>query len=383
MKLVFTSIFISFLYFFSGSKYFFSKHNATKNTTDSTMISIPFKLPITNIPSYYLEEKQKKVDSFYNKFIGSPYFSGSFIVAKNGKIISEKYQGVANSRTNRPIGASTPLHLASVSKVLTATAILKLVEENNINLDQKVTDWLPKFPYKETTIRTLLNHRSGLQHYSRFPELLKKNWDRKKVITNNDVLEILVKHKIKLKWANGTRFEYCNTNYVILALIIEKATGLNYCKAMKQLVFKPLKMNCSFAFNYSTDKDTVSLSYSANKQRAWDQFDALYGDKNIYSTPRDLVKFDLATYSSEFINQSILQEAYVGYSPNYKLNKDYGLGMRMKLYPNGEKVLYHNGWWHGNTSSFITSKKDTVSIICLSNRYTNRTYETMKLVELY
>jgi CubicO group peptidase (beta-lactamase class C family) len=166
-----------------------------------------------------------------------------------------------------------------------------------------------------------------------------------------------------------------------LALIIEKATGLSYGEAMKMLIFKPLNMKNTFVFDYFRDKDTVSMSYRNNKANPWDQFDNLNGDKNIYSTPRDLVKFDLATYSNDFINQNLMKEAYVGYTSNMKLGKDYGLGMRMKKLANGETQVYHNGWWHGNTSSFVPVKKDTISIICLSNKYSNNTYETLKLVE--
>ncbi|GGC86473.1 penicillin-binding protein [Flavobacterium lutivivi] len=354
------------------------------NSIDTTLINVPFPLKMPMVTEEYISEKKAKIDSFYQKNIGTWGFSGSFLVCKNGKIISEKYQGFTNLKTQKPITSTTPLHLASVSKVLTATAILKLVENDNISLDQKVTDWLPKFPYKNTTIRTLLNHRSGLQHYSRFPELLGKSWNRKKILSNQDILDLIVQHKFRLLSTDNTKFDYCNTNYVILSLIIEKATGLTYEKAMKELIFKPLKMNSSFVFNYFRDKDTVSLSYRNRTQiNPWDQFDNLNGDKNIYSTTRDLAKFDLATYSPDFIKPSTLNEVYKGYSPNPKLKKNYGLGMRMKELANGKELWYHNGWWHGNTSSFIPMKKDTVTIICLSNIYTNRTYETIKLAEIY
>ncbi len=377
--------FLSFFFvFFSSPKLLEYNNNFGIQNNDSTVISIPFPIKFGKVSEEYLLEKRIKVDSFYNKFIGTAGFSGSFIVAKNGKIISEKYQGFANQRTKELITSNTPLHLASVSKVLTATAILKLVESDNLMLDQKVTDWLPKFPYKSTTIRTLLNHRSGLQHYSRFPELLKTGWNKKKILTNQDILDLMAKHKFKLLTPHDTRFDYCNTNYIILALIIEKATGLSYGRAMNELIFKPLGMKNTFVFDYFRDKDTVSLSYRKGGMNPWDQFDNLNGDKNIYSTPRDLVKFDLATYSPDFINPEVLKEAYSSYSPYLlKHKKDYGLGMRMKQLPNGENLWYHNGWWHGNTSSFIPIKKDTVTIICLSNVYTTRTYETMKLAEIY
>jgi CubicO group peptidase (beta-lactamase class C family) len=384
MKTLSITIISFLLFYFSSPKSLLNTNDIGNSISDSSHIATPFSLKFGKVSESYFIEKNAKVDSFYNKFIGTTGFSGSFLVTKNGKIISEKYQGFANQKTKELITENTPLHLASVSKVLTATAILKLVESDNIMLDQKVTEWLPKFPYKSTTIRTLLNHRSGLQHYSRFPSILKTGWNKKKILSNQDILDLLAKHKFRLLAPHDTRFDYCNTNYVILALIIEKATGLSYEKAMQELIFKPLKMNNTFVFDYFRDKDTVSLSYRKGGMNPWDQFDNLSGDKNIYSTPRDLVKFDLATYSPDFINPEILKEAYSSYSPNLlKYKKDYGLGLRMKQLANGENLWYHNGWWHGNTSSFIPMKKDTVTIICLSNVYTTRTYETMKLAEIY
>ena len=384
MKTLLITFFSFSLLFFSSPKSLQEQDGLGYSNNDSTLISIPFPIKFNKVSDEYLLEKKIKTDSFYNKFIGTYGFSGSFIVTKNGKIISEKYQGFANQRTKELITVNTPLHLASVSKVLTATAILKLVDNDNIMLDQKVTDWLPSFPYKSTTIRTLLNHRSGLQHYSRFPELLKKGWNRKKIVSNQDILDLIVKHKFKLLTPHDTRFDYCNTNYIILALIIEKATGLKYEKAMKELIFKPLGMKNTFVFDYFRDKDTVSLSYRKGGLNPWDQFDNLNGDKNIYSTARDLVKFDLATYSPDFIKPETLKEVYTSYSPYMlKYKKDYGLGMRMKQLPNGENLWFHNGWWHGNTSSFVPMKKDTVTIICLSNVYTTKTYETLKLAETH
>jgi CubicO group peptidase (beta-lactamase class C family) len=211
---------------------------------------------------------------------------------------------------------------------------------------------------------------------------MKKTWNRKKVLTNKDVLDLMIKQKFKPVFANNARFDYCNTNYVILALIIERATGQNYRDAMQTLIFKPLGMKNTFVFNYETDRDTVCKSYRASTIFPWDQYDNLYGDKNVYSTPRDLVKFDLATYSPEFIKPELLQEAYYGYSAAHvaKPIKDYGLGMRMRYLANGEKLVYHNGWWHGNNTSFVPVKKDTMTVICLGNKYSNRPYATLNMV---
>ncbi|MGL2964301.1 serine hydrolase domain-containing protein [Flavobacterium sp. RSB2_4_14] len=384
MKITLITFFLSTLFFISspktGKQHTFSNTNSSE---DSSIIKTPFPIKLGTVSEEYKNEKRTKIDSFYNKLINSPYYSGGFIVVKNGQIIYEDYKGYSNVKTGKKIDAATPIHLASVSKVLTATAILRLVQQDNITLDQKVSDWLPKFPYKNTTIRTLLNHRSGLQHYANFPALMKKNWNRKKILTNQDVYNLLVQNKFRLKSPHDTHFDYCNTNYVILALIIEKATGLNFRNAMQELIFKPLGMNNTYVFNYDTDRETASKSYRGNTIFPWDQFDNLYGDKNIYSTPRDLAKFDLGTYSPDFIKQELLQEAYFGYSSGQVKTpiKDYGLGMRMRfLPPNGEKMVYHNGWWHGNNTSFVPVKKDTVTVVCLGNKYSNRPYATLSLV---
>ncbi len=372
-----------FCYFSNGKSSHDLITDIHKNPDDSLHVASTYPIKMGPVSEAYINEKRRKIDSFYNKNINSPYYSGGFIVVKNGRVLYEDYKGYANVKTGQKIDATTPIHLASVSKVLTCMAVLRLVQQDNLMLDEKVTDWLPKFPYKETTIRTLLNHRSGIQHYANFPALMKKRWDRRKILTNQDIFNLLVANKFRLKTPDDTHFDYCNTNYVILALIIEKATGLNYRQAMQELVFKPLGMKNTYVFNYETDRDTASKSYRGNTIFPWDQFDALYGDKNIYSTPRDLVKFDLGTYSSDFINPELLQQAYFGYSAGHvaKPIKDYGLGMRMRfLPPTGEKMIYHNGWWHGNNTSFVPVKKDTVTVVCLGNKYSNRPYSTLSMV---
>ena len=324
MKITLITFLLSTLFYFSSPKTSGDFVNYGQgNPDDSLHINSSFPIKMGNVSDAYINEIRPKIDSFYNKNINSPYYSGGFIVVKNGHVLYEDYKGYADVRTGRKIDATTPIHLASVSKVLTCTAILRLVQQDNVMLDQKVTDWLPKFPYKETTIRTLLNHRSGLQHYANFPALIKKGWNKKKILSNQDILDLLVQNKFRLRTPNDTHFDYCNTNYVILALIIEKATGLNYRQAMQELVFKPLGMKNTYVFNYENDRETASKSYRGNTIFPWDQFDKLYGDKNIYSTPRDLVKFDMGTYSPNFIKPELLQEAYFGYSayafPNHSL----------------------------------------------------------------
>lgn len=350
---------------------------------DSLLITIPLSIEFNPVSEEFKTQKQQKIAAFYQKNIGLADFSGALLVAKNGKILFEDYKGYENFAEKKPINAQSALHLASVSKVLTATLILKLVQENKIALDEKVQTYLPDFPYTQTSVRTLLNHRSGLPHYSRFSEYFKK-WNSRKVLTNEDVLQYLKKHKFPLLSKDNRNFNYCNTNYAILALIAEKVTTQSFPEAMKSYVFEPLGMNDSFVIDFETQKKQVSQSYKTNYvNHGWDQFDAIYGDKNIYASLRDMVKFDLATYSETFLRKDLLEEALKGYSYEKRGFNNYGLGYRMKEFDNGETMHYHNGWWHGNTSSYITMKKDTVVIIALSNKYTQKTYRAMRLTALF
>ncbi|MEC5165452.1 CubicO group peptidase (beta-lactamase class C family) [Flavobacterium sp. PL11] len=332
----------------------------------------------------YINIKKNEIDSFYNKNWPNHSANGSFLVAQNGQIIYEKYEGYSNIRTKTLITKSTPIHIASVGKVLTATAILKLVNAKRITLDQKVNTILKEFPYPDITIETLLNHRSGMRNYAYFTDRDKTVWDRKKVLTNQDILTIMATKDIGLEFKPNTRFSYCNTNYAMLALVVEKITKLSFEKAMKQIIFEPLGMKNTYVFMYERDKDTAVTSYKANKvEIGIDYLDAVYGDKNIYSTPRDLLKFDRARNNNSFLTKELKALVYKPYSNERKGTKNYGLGIRMVNWETGQNFYFHNGWWHGNTSSYITLPKEGVTIIALSNKFTRKTYDVRKLARLF
>jgi CubicO group peptidase (beta-lactamase class C family) len=331
----------------------------------------------------FIENKKKQIELFSDRNWPNKSMNGSFLVAKNGVIIYENYNGFASIENKTPIDSITPLHIASVSKVLTATAILKLIDAKKLDLDQKLNTILPTFPFLEVTIKTLLNHRSGLKNYAYFTNK-KTIWDPKKNLTNADILNILATNKVPLESKTDTKFSYSNTNYALLALVIEKITGFSYPEAMQKMIFTPLKMNHTFVFDFQKDKETATPSYKKNNTRyALDFLDGIYGDKNIFSTPRDLLKFDLARRSNHFLSTELEEKVYEGYSNEHKGTKNYGLGIRMILWETGQKYYFHNGWWHGNTSSFITLGKERLSIIALSNKFNHNTYKVKYLSKLF
>ncbi len=331
----------------------------------------------------YVTDKKYAIGKFINKNWRNDSESLSFLVAQNGQIIYEQYQGFANKRDKSKITADTPLHIASVSKVLTATAVLELVDAGKIELDQKVNTILKGFPYPEVTVKTLLNHRSGLQNYAYYfdqPGM----WDKSKAITNQEILDLYIKNNAPLAFKTDRKFTYCNTNYAMLALIIEKVTGLPYPAAMKRMIFDPLGMNNTFVYEHEKQKGKVVPSYFASGVQIADDFlDAVYGDKNIYSTPRDLLKFDTARYSPDFLTPGLMKKVYVGYSFENKGEKNYGLGIRMIDWVTGQHFYFHNGWWHGFTSAYVNLKKEKVMIIALSNKFSRKPYKVRFLAKLF
>lgn len=348
---------------------------------------LPKMKPLTNekpkLTAEYIASTKRAVDAFYNKNWPHNSLNGSFLVAKNGQIIYERYEGYANLRDKTPITANTPLHIASVTKVFTATAVLKLINAKRLDLDQKVNTILTEFPFPDVTIRTLLNHRSGMRSYSYFTDK-KEIWDRHNILTNQDILTLMATKDIGLESKTDTRFAYCNTNYAILALVIEKITKLPYKDAMKQMIFDPLGMKNTFVMDYEKDRKKVFPSYKGNRvEIGMDFLDAIYGDKNIYSTPRDILKLDRARSSSAFLDPELLKQVYVGYSNEYKGLRNYGLGIRMTQWKTGQTLYYHNGWWHGYTSSYVTLRKENVTIISLSNKFSRSPYNIRKLSALF
>jgi CubicO group peptidase (beta-lactamase class C family) len=211
----------------------------------------------------------------------------------------------------------------------------------------------------------------------------KSSWDKRKLASNQDVLNTLFQWKPVRAYRAGIHFHYCNTNFVLLALIIEKITGQLYPDYMKNNIFSPLEMNNTFVHSTFVkspgDSSVVTMSYKGNGG-LWppDYSDGPYGDKNIYSTPRDLLKWDQALYMNKILDQQMQDSAFTPYSNEKPGIKNYGLGWRMLVLPNGKKVIYHNGHWHGFNSAFVRLTDEKATIIILSNRLNHNVYTTAK-----
>lgn len=320
---------------------------------------------------------------FYDTTLLPSGFNGGIIVAKGGNIVFEKYRGSINLDGLDSINATTPLHIASVSKTFTAMAILKLQEQGKLSVNDTLTKYFPEFNYYGVTIKTLLNHRSGLPNYLHFLEQV--GWSEDSMLQNKNILNLLINKKAVLTdlVPADTKFAYCNTNYALLALIIEQVSGMPYSQFMKENIFDAAGMKNTFV-NYKLDTNKLSKSFDWKGRRIYNTcLDDIYGDKNIYSTPQDLLKWDRVLADSVFLSPQTLAAAYTPYSNEKPGVKNYGLGWRMNIYDDGKKIIFHNGWWHGNNATFIRLIKEDATIIVLSNRFARSVYSAKILVNIF
>ena len=320
---------------------------------------------------------------WYDSVLKNGPFNGGMLVAKGGNILFETYKGTRNLKGTDSINAQTPFHIASVTKTFTAMGILKLVEQEKVQLADEFSKYFPAFNYPGVTIQTLLNHRSGLPNYLYFMEDL--GWSDTVSIKNSDILNYLITRKSELLniATPDTRFNYCNTNYALLALLIEKVTGLSYPRFMQETFFGPLGMKETFVYTPAESHRATPNFDWRGQANANNYLDEVYGDKNIYSTPRNLLTWHRALQSNILFKPATLIDAYEPYSNERPGIKNYGLGWRMNIYPNGKKVVFHNGWWHGNNASFVRLVDQDVCIIAVGNRFNSGIYKAYKMVNSF
>lgn len=317
------------------------------------------------------------VKAFFEKALLTRSFNGGVLIAKGNAVIYEHYTGYKDPRfAKEEINEETPMHVASVSKTFTGTAVLKLVQEGKIKLDDPLSTYFPNFPYEGVTVEMLLDHRSGLPNYVNY--LQDMGWEKDKFATNQDVLNTLYQWKPAAQFKPGTHFRYCNTNFMLLSLIVEKVTGQLFPDYMKKNIFEPLDMKDTYIFTMAADSATATRSFQGNRLWEYDCTDNTYGDKNVYTTPRDLLKWARAISSGSVIRQSLLDSAFTASSNEKRSVHNYGLGWRLLDLPNGKKVIYHNGRWHGSNAAFAMLPEEDVTIIIIGNKFNTNIYSVAR-----
>lgn len=326
----------------------------------------------------------RRIDSFFERRHRFGGFNGNVLIMKGNTILYKGCFGYCNYSTRDTLVEETPFQIASSSKPFTATAVLRLVDEGKLSLSDTLGSFFPGFPYRHVTVQMLLCHRSGLPDYLVFGDRLWK--DRRKYMTNDSLLALLMKYKnLEGTSRPGTHFRYNNTNFALLASIVEKVTGRRFPEYMKETFFDPLGMKNTWIRDVENNADERShaISYGASWQvQAEDPYDGVYGDKNVFSTTQDMIIWDRAFYQEKNLCREMQAEAYKPRSFEQKGARNYGYGWRLIQQANGESVIYHNGWWHGNNTVFYRYLPDSLAIVVLSNRYNVGVYNIQPVVNL-
>ncbi len=350
----------------------------TKKNTISTY-NLPTQ-PIVSNATKQLKYKNEiyRLDTLFTKLNKANVFNANVLVAKNNEIIYQKSFGVAIKETNAALTDSSLFQLASVTKVITAIATLILYEQGKLNLNEKVCNLIDSFPYKNVTVKHLLSHRSGLADYTYFCDEYLKG--QTKQLSNADIVNLMIKNKPAIYFKENTRFDYNNSNYALLAHIIQKVSGKTYSQFLTSELLIPLGMThtkCILDLDF-TNKN-ITYGYTNSFLRVVnDRLDGVVGDKGIYTTCYDLFLLSAALYQNKLLLPKTQQMAFEAYSPEKKLG-NYGFGWRMKNWNTDEKEIFHNGWWHGYRTAFHRRLKDSLTIIVLSNRLNSSVYQTWRI----
>lgn len=340
--------------------------NANKSNPQQAFIAMPPVIkPVPPLPGEVIHD----LDSIFDRILGNYRFNGNVLVALKGYPIFEYSKGYADLYKKDSLHINTPFQLASVSKGFTAMAVLILKERGMIDLDDTLQQHIPEFPFEQITIKQILQHTSGLQNYMYYVD---HYWDDEKHITNEDVLKLMNQNSPSLNFMPGRRHYYNNTGYAMLALLVERVSGMPFHEFLRKNIFDPLDMDHSFAWNLK-NINTASNIATGFTRRGWhyrkfnhDPLDEVLGDKSIYSTVEDLLKWDQALYSNVLISDSLREEAFTKTRIGKRREYNYGYGWRLKEV-NQKKVIYHHGLWNGFTSSLSRYIDDEVTIILLNN----------------
>lgn len=340
------------------------------------------------IVSVHGQSISKQIDSVI-QIHTSKGFNGNVLYSKNDNIVFTGNYGYADLNTKRTLNDSTIFELASLSKQFTALAIVQLVEKKHFNYNTKIYELIDGFPYKAITVEHLLRHQSGLPGTQKI-FYNKKYWNRKKMATNQDLIDILNTQHLDLNFTPGSQYDYNNTGYVILASIIEKISGLSYKDYISSNIFKPANMTHSKVYdledipeNYSNT--TQGFTYNKRKKKyqriekdknhkhiKW--MNAIIGDRGIYTSILDLEKWKQALRHNKLISEKSKHKMF----SVDKISPKYGFGFAIYETQNKGKWVYHNGSWSGYKTSAIYLPKSNEYLVILSNNRYSETYKSFE-----
>lgn len=312
------------------------------------------------------KKKMKNINSLFQQFKKNTP-GCAVCVIQNNKILFKQCFGLANLENKSPITPDTAFRLASITKPFTAMAIMILKEQNKLDFDDPVTKFIPDFPAygDNVTIRQLLTHTSGMpDHEAPLYKQIKKRGEP----TIYDSLEILKKRR-RLLFGSGKKYTYSDSGYVVLAIIIEIVSGLKYSAFLKKYIFKPLRMNNTIVLDETKPSiNNPALGYK-RKRNSWilydyDPLNFIVGDEGIYSTIRDLAKWNRAWNTNVLVGKQVLGEAL---SPFVLYSGKNGLCGFSWFIDEKREIRFQDGFWVGFNNIMLTKLDTNSTVIMLSN----------------
>lgn len=337
------------------------------------------------------DQKAARIEQIFQQKVRGG-FNGNALVAQKGVVLYKLSTGFGHFERGGKdsLVEDSKFQLASLSKTFTAVSILKLQETGRIAFEDTIQKFYPDFPYHGITIQNLLSHRSGLPNYQyAFDDSMKVNFYKreKPYPTNATIMHWFATVMPTPKPYNvpGRSFSYSNTNYMVLASIIEKVTGQDYETFVRKTIFEPLGMRNTYVATTHSDSFNIhkTAGYQWNRRIPKDYYDDVVGDKGIYSTIGDLFRWYRALNGDCLLQRKTMAEAFLPRSFERKGMRNYGYGFRMHLDANNQpEFIYHSGWWKGYNTMFWFSPKDEYVIIVLSNRFNPSVYRVTELVDV-
>ena len=320
-----------------------------------------------------------QIDAIFAPLKSSHAPGAAVLVVREGEPVFRRGYGVTDLRTLDPISPQTNFRLASFTKQFTAACIMLLVKDGKLHYDDHLTDIFPDFPTygKPITIRNLLNHTSGLPDYEDILEKQYPNTPDEKIPQIHDagVLKLLEAQSAG-KFPPGSKWEYSNSGYAVLAMVVEKVSGKPFGEFLQDRIFAPLQMSHTLAYEKGKNEVPHRAYGHTKEQNKWRETDqsstsAVLGDGGIYSSIDDLAKWDRALHEHTLLTEAEMQPALTAVRLTTGAagapNVHYGFGWFLDPY-RGHNRMFHDGETVGFRTTIQRFPDDNLTVIVLANR---------------
>ena len=310
------------------------------------------------------------VDQFVSAELRSQQIPGvALAVVRDGKIVKAAGYGMANVELSVPAKPESIFQTGSVGKQFTATAVMMLVEEGKVALDDKISKYFPDSPpaWKGITVRHLLTHTSGIPDYTE-----EKSGGGINMRVDYAEEELVKKiAALPLDFPPGQKWSYSNSGYLILGVLIHHVTGEFYGDVLQQRIFRPLQMTSTRIISEAdivpNRSDGYRLVKGELKNQEWVSPSLnTTADGALYTNVFDLAKWDAALYTEKLLKRSSFEQMWTPVKLNSGKTSPYGLGWRVAEV-SGHRLLEHGGAWQGFTMHISRYVDDQLTIIVMTN----------------